>query len=283
MSKFNPIIREEAYSNGLFPSIPYVRNGVAIVLTNGKKPPVLVDSRISVRQIRSGRFTSLVEISTIMHSFDLNFSVLSKNEPYRFDVMVKVNVRITDPITFLDSQIDDVPEALIQHFSPLIRRILKQADILDYAALDEAVMQKLSESDGFFSRCGMEFSVRDAEVQPDAPAMEYVRQITDHDLNTRIEQHKADKMAESFTLKEKMKSGLVNQQIDNMREIINFIDELRNKGILTDAEVAENVKQWLKLNNSLLSQSLIEKPEPYEPDKLADQAVDELYGDVQHA
>jgi len=282
MSRFNPIIREEAYPNGLFPNIPYVKNGVAIVLTNGKKPPVLVDGLVSVRQIRNGKYSSLVEISTIFHNIDLNFSVLSKNEPYRFDVIVKVNVRVTDPIAFLNSQINDVPEVLTQHFSPIIRRLLKQADILEYGSLDEAVLQKLVDSNNFNDRSGLDFIVKDVEVQPDVQAMEYVRQLTDHDLNTRIERQKADIIAESFSIKEKMKSEIVSQQIDNMREIINFVEELRGKGILSDAEAAENVKQWLKHNNALFTQSLIEKPGSYEVNKINEQAIGELYRDVQH-
>ena len=275
MSVFNPILREDSYSNGLFPSIPYIKKGVATVLTNGKTPPVIVDTQLSTRQIRKGRFNRIVEISTILHSINLNFSVLSKNDPYRFDVTVKINVRIIDPIAFLSSQITDVPEALMMHFSPIIRRISKQGDILDYGSLEALIVQKLSEPDVFDDQSGITYTVIDAEVQPDATAMEYVRQITDHELNTRIERHKADIMAEAISLKEKMKSGIVGQQIDNMREMINFLDELRDKGILSDAEVAENVKRWLKYNNSSFSQGRIGKFDSYELDNFNNQG----YGD----
>ena len=278
MSAFSPILREEPYSNGLFPSIPYIKKGVATVLKNGKTPPVLVDTRLSMRQIRKGRFNSLIEISTILHNIDLCFTALSKNDPYRFDIIVKVSVRVIDPITFLNSQITDISEALIQRFSPVIRRISKQGDILEYGSLEGLIIQKLSEPDNLNDQLGITYTVIDTEVQPDAQAMEYVRQITDHDLNTRIERHKADLMAEAISLKEKMKSGLVGQQIDNMKEMINFLEELRDKGILSDAELAENVKLWLKYNNTTFSQGQIGKFDSYELDNFNNQT----YGDETH-
>lgn len=68
------IISDEAYQNGFFPKVPKVgKRGSAYILTGGGENDIIVDDRTTSKQIRQGRYTRLVEISTLPYIKEIRF------------------------------------------------------------------------------------------------------------------------------------------------------------------------------------------------------------------
>ena len=101
---FNPINRDESYSKSIFPLIPTVPIGTAILLAEGRFPPVSVTSTLSVRQIRNGKTSRLLEISTAVHSLEVDISVPSRDDPYQFEIRVFVEAWVVDPVLFSNQE-----------------------------------------------------------------------------------------------------------------------------------------------------------------------------------
>ena len=60
------IIKEEPYQGGFFSKIPNTeKHGSAFILTKGYNDNIIVDEYTTVKQIRQGKYTQLVEISTL--------------------------------------------------------------------------------------------------------------------------------------------------------------------------------------------------------------------------
>jgi len=169
MSSFYPIVRNEQYENGMFPTIPPVSDGTAVLLTDGEFPPVVIDSRLSIRRIRNGKYSRKITISTAVHQITIPFRVMSKNDPYQFDVSVSVDVRVSNPIVFFNSRITDAAEALRQNFSADIRRAAKSCSIRDFKTLDGEIYIILhtSNHETVDTQTGIAYQVTDVETRPD--------------------------------------------------------------------------------------------------------------------
>jgi len=179
MSGFYPIIQNEQYANGLFPVIPPVADGTAVLLTDGKFPPVAIDSRLSIRRIRNGKYSRKITISTAVHQITIPFRVMSKNDPYQFDVSVSADVRVSDPIIFFNSRITDAAEALRQSFSADIRRAAKTCAIRDFNTLDDEIYIILHTSDHetVDTQTGIAYQVTGVETRPDKDGMERIKEL----------------------------------------------------------------------------------------------------------
>ena len=162
----------ERYSNGLYPKKPAVKPGYAVVLSGGKKPPVIVDDRLSIRMIRVGRFDRISEIRTGAYATDVRMEAMSKDAPYQFEIIAKVRVQIVDPLAFHKAGVTDVPTALSLLLFSDVRDVAKQFGIREIIKLDDALREAFPQTDVYDKSTGMRYLVAGIAAQPVAYAME---------------------------------------------------------------------------------------------------------------
>jgi len=304
MSVYTPIIKNVPYENGLFPSIPSVPMGSAVLLTDGRVPPVLVDSNLSVRQIRNGKYSRQVEISTNSHLIEVYYSAPSKDDPYQFQILMKIAVRVFDPIKFHQSGFSDVVALFSQWFSSTVRRSAKKFAIKEYRVLDETILSALQPNGREItdSNSGIAYFITDVETSLDQEALARIKQKTDHDLNVEDELSKARvaeklssvdikkailsdvgsgklTMAEAIIKLENLRHAHGNRQREEVREMISFINEMRSGNNLTASEAAELVKNLLHTQKLFPVQPVTEDTVDDYIDGVDDDVLNSLYKD----
>ena len=97
------ILQDQPYQTGFFPKIPNFRKeGSAFILTGGANDDLLVTDRTTTKELRQGKYTRLVEISTRPYLQEVNFSSPSKEAAYSFAVYIKAVIQVQRPITFYE-------------------------------------------------------------------------------------------------------------------------------------------------------------------------------------
>ena len=301
MGSYTPIVGTEQYKNGLFPTIPTEPDGIAIILTDGKFPPTRVDKTLSIRQIRKGSYSRLVRIATTVHQYDVYFNVPSENDPYQFAIHITMDVRVTDPLAFYNAQIDDVSIILKDNVYADVRRIAKGCAIKDYKTLDEDILDKVQIGSHEINdaQWGISYRVKDVEARPDKEGLAWIKRMTDHTLTVEEETHKANTsealaklsiekailgrvsvgeltMEQALHEIERQKRERGTNQINDIREMISFIKDLREEDFFTDTQAADLVNGLLRTQKMLEVPSGNEKAD-MDGEDIIDSPIDDLY------
>ncbi len=266
MNKFKNelIFKEETYRNGLYPKVPKSeKQGVALILTDGCKDDIIVDGNTTVKEIRQGKYAQLVEISTRAYIKEIKFHSPSKETYYSFDVYVKGVIQVNDPIVFYKNKNLDVDAYFNNLFSLDVKKVTRKYSILDYKGMDDELKQTLSlytidESTGF----SYQISVVDAS--PGEEAKEYVRKYEKMLLDDTMRRRASD-IAKSITItyQDALMSEVVQGNLTqteailkieeyekaNYDEKIRCLDELREKGVITDMDFRKCIQSTLKLSD----------------------------------
>ncbi len=258
------IFKEETYKNGLHPKVPKSeKQGVAVILTGGCKDDIVVDKYTTVKEIRQGKYTQLVEISTRSYIKEIKFHSPSKQTYYSFDVYVKGVIQVNDPIIFYKNKNLDVDAYFNNLFSLDVKKVTRKYSILNYEGMDDELQQTLSsctidESTGFV----YQISVVDAD--PGEEAKEYVRKYEKMLLDDTMRKQ-ANDMAKSITItyKDAINSEVIEGNLTqteailkieeyekaNYDEKIRRLDDLREKGVITDIDFRKSIQSTLKLSD----------------------------------
>ena len=301
MNGFTPVVSDELYANSLFPSIPPVPDGFAVLLTDGKFPPVLVDNKLSVRQIRNGKYTRQVLISTTVHQIYIYFNMPSKNDPYLFEVRVTADIRVSDPIAFFQTRIADLSIALNRILSPDVRRTCKNCAIKDCKTLDDDILFKIQPNnfETNIAQSGLAYYVTDVEARPDSGGMSWLERETIHKFKVEEETHKVDvasqlsemdikkallgevaagnlTMAQALIEIDRQKREHGFRQVNDAREMVRFINELRDAGHYTNTQAAALVNNLLH-TQKLLDTTFEDKQDDKEETADSDSIIESLY------
>jgi hypothetical protein len=248
----NPlIIKEEEYQNGFFPKLPNVKKrGSAFVLTGGCNDDIVVDDYTTVKQVRRGKYTRLVEISTHSYVREIKIISPSKETHYSFEVYVKAVIQVGNPIVFYENKNIDVDAYFRNLLSMDIRKITRKYSVIDYEGMEEELTEillscKVNETTGF------RYQISAFEVFPGNEAKEYVQKIGKQRLDAIVKTKARDlsstyagnyieavmtevaegKLSEREAIKEIQRYN--DQKYD---EFVDKIDTLREKDYLTDKE-----------------------------------------------
>lgn len=262
MNKFENelIIKEEVYQNGLYPKVPKSeKHGIALVLTGGCKDDIVVSDNTTVKQIRQGKYTQLVEISTRPYIKEIRFNSPSKEKYYSFDVYVKGVIQVNDPIIFYENKNLDVDAYFDNLFSLDVKKVTRKYSILNYEGMDEDLKQTLSactvdESTGFI------YQISVVDASPGEEAQEYVRKY-EKMLLDRTMRDRAKNMAESLTtsyedairievIEGKLSEADAILKVDeykklNYDEQVKRLGELSEKGIISESDFRKYVRPAL--------------------------------------
>lgn len=187
------LLKDEPYPCGMFPKIPNFRkDGSAFILTGGCNDDLRITERTTNREIRQGRYTRLVEISTIPYITEIRFNATAQEQAYSFDVYVKAVVQVVDPITFYRNRNIDVDAYFNKLFSIDVKQITRQYSILNYGGLDRELTQKLSAYNNVDADTGFSYQVSVVDAEPGAAAREYVLRASKQQLEACLHSQAAD-------------------------------------------------------------------------------------------
>lgn len=256
------IIKEEDYKSGLFPVIPkFDKRGSAFILTGGGCEDIVVDKHTTTKEIRQGKYTKLVEISTLPYLREIRFNSPSKENAFSFDVYVKAVIQVEDPILFYQNKNLDVDAYFDNQFSLDVRKITKGYSILEYDGMDEELTQKLSSYDTVDEKTGFTYRISAVAASPGAQAWEYVQKFSKQQLdaslknNARALSHSYSNNYEEAVMTEVVEGKIseteailqINAyQNENFDNRMKYIEAMREKGFITDKDAKKYVAPALE-------------------------------------
>lgn len=248
----NLIIADKPYKAGFFPEIPNCRKvGSAFILTGGVNDDLLVTERTTTKELRQGRYTQLIEISTRPYLKELHFTSPSKEPAYSFSVYIKAVIQVENPLTFYVNRNLDIDAYFENLFSMDVRKITRKYSILDYVGMDDELTVKLSAYQNFDESTGFSYNVSIVLAEPDEKAAAYVEKSSTQELDMELKK-RAHALSESLsnTLPDALKTAVVEgrmteeealQKIEANKEQqfqteLGRLDALRSRDIFTDEE-----------------------------------------------
>ena len=246
------IVREEAYQNGFFPKVPKSgKRGSAFILTGGCDDDIIVSGHTTAKEIRQGKYTKLVEISTLPYIKEIRFDSPSKETHYSFEVYVKAVIQVNEPIIFYENRNIDVDAYFKNLFSLDVKKITGRYSILNYNGMDDELTQKLSSYNTIDETTGFSYQISVVDATPGEKAQEYVMQFGKQQLDAELKES-ARKLAASFSknYEEAIMTEVAEGRMTETEAILkineynnqNFegqvgrLDRLRGEGWITDAE-----------------------------------------------
>lgn len=261
MNEFhNKLIKsEQPYKNGVFVEIPnYKKQGSAFVLVAGIHNDIVIDENTSAKQIRKGRYTKLIEISTASYLYEVRINSISKENAYSFEVYIKAVIQVKDPIKFYENRNLDVDAYFENLFSMDVRKITRKYSILEYEGMDEELVQKLSSISTEDEDTGFQYRISAIDAIPGMAAQEYVNRVSEQQLEAEIKK-KARDLSHIYTsdYEEAIMAEVVEGKITeaeailkvkeykekNILEEMNRLEDARRRGFFTDKQVKDYMKQ----------------------------------------
>lgn len=260
------IIKVENYTNGLFVEVPNFRKrGSAFVFTEGINNDIKVDENTTTKQIRKGKYTQLVEISTLPYMKEIRLDSISKQNAYSFEVYIKAVIQVKDPIRFYENSNLDVDAYFENLLSMDVRKITRKYSVLAYEGMDLELFQKLSSYSTVDEATGFGYSISVVDAVPGKGAQAYVERVSNQEMEAAIKKN-AREQVDNYTLDfekaimTEVAEGKVSETdaIRIMREYkdkisrenIMRIKECLADGILTDKQVKEAVMSVLNIRES---------------------------------
>lgn len=288
------ILNEETYQNGLFPKIPnFEKRGSAFVLTNGCDDDIMISEYTTVKQIRKGKYSSLVEISVSPYVKEIRFTSPSKEASYSFDVYVKAVIQVKDPIRFYENKNLDVDAYFKALFSLDVKKITRCYSILDYNGMDDELTKKLSSYDTFDEATGFSYMISAVDAQPGEQAKAYVDQYSKQQLDAGLKIH-ARKLSKSLTsaYEEAIRTEVIegkrseaeaiiaieNYKKANYETQLKQFEDLLEKGFITESEARKSVRMALDKTGV---EKQIEQQEIYskQEENAYDLEIDQFYAE----
>lgn len=283
------IVKEEVFQNGFFPKVPtYGKRDSVILLTGGSDSDVIVDEHTTSKQIRKGKYTKLVEISTAPYRKDIKFHSPSKETYYCFDVSVTAVIQVNDPIAFYLNKNIDVDVYFDNLFSMDVRKITRKYSILNFDGMDDELAQRLSSYDTVDPLTGFRYQISAVDATPGENAQGYVKKHGDQKLNAelrRTSREEFDSVAATYeeaicaeVVEGKLSETEAILKIKEYRDIkyderIKRLEELRDKDFITDKQARAYAAPAFEMIDP---QKQIQEHDA-EPEKIRKSGMDEFY------
>lgn len=248
----NLILQDVPFKAGLFPQIPnYRKAGSAFILAEGADNDILVSAKTTARDLRVGKYTRLVEISTHPYTKEIEFTAASKEGAYSFSVYVKAVIQVTDPLTFYVNRNLDVDAYFKNLFTMDVRKITRKYSTLDYEGMDEELEEKLSAYNSFDSSTGFSYQVSVVMAEPGENAKEYVKKYSTQQLDMKLKENArglTSSLAGSLTealrtavvegrmTEEEAFQKIAENEDKEFARAVKRVETLRESEILTDEE-----------------------------------------------
>jgi len=264
------ITNEAEYRGGFFPKIPPRVPGQDTLLINADGIPQLVTDYTTVRDIRRGNFNNVVRVSTSQFSVDIFLNEVSENAPFKFDIKIGVECKVYNSVAYYMSHKayileDSISRALSRIVSPEARRFQLTDNSVSYEIM------KTLQSKGIITieALGVQFFVDALDVNPDAEAEGFVKDMSVTTLKSRAQQHSIKEGAQFATMS---MEGAIMQQVaeskitmedaiiklrqsnrgegynnlEDMERVIAFVRKLQTDNIIADSEAEQRISELLR-------------------------------------
>lgn len=253
------IISDSKFEYNFYTQIPnYRKQGVAYILTEGVNDDIVVDGKISTKQIRRGGYKRLVEISTNPFLKEIRFQSASKQRSYTFDIYVKAVIQVKDPIVFYKNKNLDVDAYFTNMFMLDVRKITRKYGILGYDGMDEELTNKLSSYNTVDTLTGFEYRISVVDAEPSTEANEYVKRNDNQNLDAEIRTNAANlikDVANNYedAIRKEVIEGKISEteaflEINRFRnasydEQLNQVVDLRERRLISEEDARNMVKK----------------------------------------
>lgn len=290
------IIKDSSYQNGFFPVIPNFRKrGSAFILTGGYMDDIIVNEHTTTKQIRQGKYTRLVEITTLPYIKEITFNSSSKEAAYSFNVYVKAVIQVSDPIRFYENKNLDIEAYFDNLLSLDVRKITRRYSILDFDSMDTELTETLAAYNNFDEARGFSYQISAVAAIPGKDAEKYVHKHSTQQLDIELKKS-ARKLSASIakSYEDAIRTAIVEGALTEVEGMIkikeyensNFdtqvvrLQELREKGILTDTEVKSMVRPALEKLGNKAEQGRVQSQQE-ESEEVDDSILDQFYEEEQ--
>lgn len=290
------IIKDSSYQNGFFPVIPNFRKrGSAFILTGGYMDDIIVNEHTTTKQIRQGKYTRLVEITTLPYIKEITFNSSSKEAAYSFDVYVKAVIQVSDPIRFYENKNLDIEAYFDNLLSLDVRKITRRYSILDFDSMDTELTETLAAYNNFDEARGFSYQISAVAATPGKDAEKFVYEHSTQQLKIELKKS-ARKLSASIakSYEDAIRTAIVEGNLTEVEGMIkikeyensNFdtqvvrLQELREKGILTDTEVKSMVRPALEKLGNKAEQGMVQSQQE-ESEEVDDSILDQFYEEEQ--
>lgn len=262
------ILKEEFFQTSLFQKVPeHNKSDIAYILTDGCKNDIIISDNTTGKQIREGKYTKLVEISTNPYIKEIRFTSPGKEISYSFDIYVKAVIQVKDPITFYKNRNLDVDAYFNNLFLLDVKKITRKYSILNSDGMDDELTQRLSSYNTVDEATGFSYTISVVDAMPETEAQEYVRKISKQQLEASI-RNNARKLTEDLT--NEYEIAIMTQvgegkltEVEAIEKIQEYKERMENKEIKRAEQLLEKdlitnkeAKGYLK---NILKNSNIEK------------------------
>lgn len=232
MNEFeNKLIKVYEYKNGLFPQIPnFNKQGSAFILTGGVSNNIMVGQNTTTKDIRKGKYTQLIEISTRQYIKELSFNSVSKDMAFSFDVQVKVIIQVTKPLLFFENRDLDINTFLDNQFSSNIRRITQKYSILNYDRMCDELISVPPQCEAIDEIAGFTCHISSVYAVPSGNAIKYLEQKGKQQIEAEMKKNAKE---------------LINVYSNNYEEAI--MTEVA-EGKISEAEARIKIDEYNKSN-----------------------------------
>lgn len=222
------------YKNGLFPHIPnHNKYDAWSLLTDGIADDVVVDDRLTVKDIRRGQYKRLVEISRSPQIFIHTFKSNCQEATYKFKVTIKANVYVNNPIKFYNNFKNiSVHDFLDNQFFLDVGAVTRKYSILNYSGIDEELKRILTASVVSDDIAGLSYQIIAVMTEPDKDSMELLKQYDDMVIRREItnEAEKFAVMGKAKTYADVIWEEVAKGKISPV-DAVQLIDEYNKKSI----------------------------------------------------
>lgn len=238
------IVGDKPYENGLFPQIPnYNKRGSEFILTGGSGDDIIVDERTTVREIRKGKYTRLIEISTLPYVKEIRFEAPSKESAYSFNVYVKAVIQVVNPIAFFENCNIDVDEYFYNVFFLDVKKVTRKYSILDFENMDDDLNHLLSVYNVEDKTIGFRYQVSVVSADVGDKARDYLEKCDKQRLDAAVKRQvreEAKHVTDSY--EEAIKAEVIEGKISE-REAIIKIDEYKNRKLNQQTDCFVKLKE----------------------------------------
>ena len=231
------IIKNSGYVNGVFPKVPVATSGKYTLLYATRTGNIiLVDNRTTPREVSTSKVDRIIEISASQIIEKVKIESPSNFGNYKFDITISLYLEVTDPIEYFNSQSDNLEQSLVSILDPVVRRVTKTYDVIEYDNMEEEILDKIRANGLGEELTGLHFRVFDVSATPNREAMQYVERKAKADLERRT------KIAEDISITEIAKhQGSKANELELSLE--NAIKQEVVKGNISIEEALERLKQ----------------------------------------
>lgn len=183
------IISSSEFKSGFFPKVPAVTKGKAVLLKSNITGGLIhVTDKVTPREVSTGKYDEIILIDLTEKKIEVNYLLPSKEIAYNFDVKITIGIKIINPLEFYEENIDDMEYYINSELKPTLKKSSQYFSVMDYNGIDDYIIDELK-----IKKHNMRFiSLRfiNADCQPNEYAKEYIKRISDEEMEKKVEINK---------------------------------------------------------------------------------------------